>query len=526
MSHPVIPAPVRFDGGAGRFAFRPDTAVAYADPGVAAVAERFCSEITRRTGLRPAPVAGRPGPGQPCVRIELATGGELDALPAPLGISPTGDDPADERHSLVIDAGQVVVRAAQPAGAARGLTTLVQLLAAARPGHAGELSVTGGRILDAPRYAWRGLSLDLARTFLTLGEVRRVIDLLALYKLNVLHLHLTDDQSWRLPVGRSAEGPAPDSAFYSGDDLRALVAYAADRFITVVPEVDTPGHASAFVQMHPELNTGRNQVEFELPPGHPHRAVWLDPELPATFALVEEVLAGVAAIFPGRYLHIGGDEPYGMPHDLYTSYVQRVRDVARSIGKRPLGWQESARAGLGADDIIQYWFSGVALPASSPPEVRAQVDAELARSRRDVETAVEASAPVIVSPLSHCYLDVPYAEPSADPAQADRRARVGLRFYLPRTVAESFGWEPAEALGPGRAAQVAGVEAAIWAETVSGFDDLSFLLLPRLPGVAHKAWSGPQAADWAGHRDRLARHGRLWAHDGLTYFRTSTVDWA
>jgi hexosaminidase len=153
------------------------------------------------------------------------------------------------------------------------------------------------------------------------------------------------------------------------------------------------------------------------------------------------------------------------------------------------------------------------------------MDADLASSRRDVEAAVAASVPVIVSPLSHCYLDVPYAEPSADPAQADRRDRLGLRFYPPKTIAESFGWEPAEALGPGRAAQVAGVEAAIWAETISGFDDLSFLLLPRLAGVAHKAWSDPQAATWTGHRDRLARHRPLWAQDNLTYFRASTVDW-
>jgi hexosaminidase len=277
--------------------------------------------------------------------------------------------------------------------------------------------------------------------------------------------------------------------------------------------------------MHPELNTGRNEVEFELPPGHRHQAVWLDPGLPATFELIEQVLAGVAQIFPGPYIHIGGDEPYGMPHDLYASYVRRVRDLVRSLGRRPLGWQESARAGVGPDDMIQYWFSGIALPASAHPEVRAQVDADLADSRRDVETAAAASVPVIVSPLSHCYLDVPYAEPSADPAQADRRDRLGLRFYSPKTVAESFGWEPAEALGPGRAAQVAGVEAAIWAETISGFDDLSFLLLPRLAGVAQKAWSGTQATTWTDHRDRLARHSPLWAQDNLTYFRASSVDW-
>src|SRR5262249_50657721 len=246
---------------------------------------------------------------------------------------------------------------------------------------------------------------------------------------------------------------------------------------------------------------------------------------PATFKLVEEVLAGVAAIFPGPYIHIGGDEPRGMPHDLYYSYVRQVRSLVRSIGKHPLGWQETARAGLGPDDVIQYWLSDIALSPSLPPQVRAQMEAGVAMSRRDVETAASASVPFIVSPLSHCYLDVPYAEPSADPAQGERQGRVGLRLYSPKTVAESFDWEPAEALGPGRAAQVAGVEAVIWAETISDFDDLSFLLLPRLPRVAHKAWSHPQVATWTDHSDRLARHVRLWAQDDLMYFRTSTVDW-
>jgi hexosaminidase len=105
------------------------------------------------------------------------------------------------------------------------------------------------------------------------------------------------------------------------------------------------------------------------------------------------------------------------------------------------------------------------------------------------------------------------------------QGRVGLQLYSPKTVAESFDWEPTEALGPGRAGHVAGVEAAIWAETISDFDDLCFLLLPRLAGIAQKAWSDPRSATWTDHRDRLARHGRLWAQDGLTYFRSSTVDW-
>ena len=527
MNHAVIPVPVRFDIGGGRgLALRPGTPVGYANTSMAPIVKRFCSQVTRRTGLPLAPMAGRPVPDEPSVRIELAAGDEFGALPAPIGISPTGADPADERHSLVIGEDQVVVRAVEPAGVARGLTTLIQLLAATPAGAAGEVWVPGARILDAPRYAWRGLSLDVARTWLTVEEIRRVIDLLELYKLNVLHLHLTDDQGWRLRVGRPAGRSELDAAFYSDEDLRALAAYAQDRFVTVVPEVDTPGHASALMRLRPELNTGRNQVEYELPPGRKHHTVWLDPELPATFELLEQALAGVAAIFPSPYLHIGGDEPYGMPHDLYASYVQRLRRLVRSLGRRPLGWQESTRAGLGPDDIIQYWLSDVALAASLPPQVRAQMDGALTLSRRDVEAAVAASVPVIASPLSHCYLDVPYAEPPADAAQAGRQGRVGLRLYAPRTVAESFDWEPAEALGPGRAAQVAGVEAAIWAETISDFGDLAFLLLPRLAGVAHKAWSAPQLGSWADHRECLARHGRLWAQDDLGYFRTCTVDWA
>ena len=258
----------------------------------------------------------------------------------------------------------------------------------------------------------------MARTFFTVEEIRRVIDLLELYKLNVLHLHLTDDQAWRLPMGRPGGEPEPGTDSYSTEDLRTLAAYAADRFVTIVPEVDTPGHATALLRLHPELSTGRNEVDYEVLPGHQRHAVWLDPELPATFGLMEQVLTGLATIFPGPYLHIGADEPRGMPDEDYVSYVRRLRQLVRMLGKRPLGWQESARACLGPDDVIQLWLTGVDLPASAPPQVRAQVEAEVALARRDAEAVAAASVPVIVSPLSHCYLDVPYAEPPADAAPA------------------------------------------------------------------------------------------------------------
>ena len=525
MGLAVIPAPLQFDPDGGRYVLRAGARIAYGAGELAPAVRRFCSEIARRTGLRATAVAGSDGPQEPSLRVELIDRGELDAVPSPRGASPTGDRPPDERYSLTLAGDQAVVRAKEPIGVARGLTTFLQLASVAPSANATEVSLPGGVILDGPRYAWRGLSLDVARRFVAPDEVRRVIDLLALYKLNVLHLHLTDDQSWRLPQARPGAAGLADDAFYRNEDLSALVAYATDRFVTLVPEVDTPGHASALVQLRPELQTARNEADVELSPGHPHQPVWLDPDLPATFELIEEVLAGVAAIFPGPYLHIGGDEPRGMPRDLYRSYVRRVRDVVRSIGKRPIGWQESARAGLGREDLIQFWLTDIDLAASLPPGRRAQRDADLVASRRDVETARSAGAPVIVSPLRRCYLDVPYAGHSADPLQALRQGQAGLRLYSPMTVEESFDWEPADALGPGAAPLVAGVEAAIWSETISNFDDLAFLLLPRLAGVSQRAWSDPQVSSWIAHRARLARHGQLWRQDNLTYFRDATVDW-
>ena len=269
MEHAVIPAPKRFDAGGGPgFAFRPGTVVAYGDTPIAPLVRRFCAQVTRRTGLRLAPIHGNRAPDEPSVTIQLSAMHEPAGLPAPAGLSPGGADPAGERYSLLIDDGQILLRAAEPAGVARGLTTLTQLLATAPSSRADEVRVPGARIQDAPRYAWRGLSLDVARTFFTVEEIRRVIDLLELYKLNVLHLHLTDDQAWPLALGHPAAGPEPGSPFYRDEDLRDLVAYAAERFVTIVPEIDTPGHTAALLRLRPELKSGRNEVEYEFLPGH------------------------------------------------------------------------------------------------------------------------------------------------------------------------------------------------------------------------------------------------------------------
>jgi len=522
----VIPVPLNVVPNIGQLRVQHGVRVEYCDATLKPIVERFCRDVARRIGLQLEAVQtarGAPADDVPSIQVELHGCADLDALPAPIGISPMGRVTPNERYSLKIDADQIVIRGVEPIGAARGLTTLVQLLATTPPEADGAVVLHAMHILDAPRFAWRSLHFDVARTFYTVQEVKRVIDLLALYKFNTLSMHLTDDQAWRIEAGRPA-GYKSDAPFYTNVELRELIRYAEDRFVALIPLVNTPGHCNALVQMRPELDSGRNMLKFD-----PESTAWLDPELPATYQVIEAVLAEIAGVFPEPYIFIGADEPFGMPDELYDAYVRHVHAFVRSIGKRTLGFQESMRSGIDRDHVIMYWISESDLGGSafSPPvEFVAMIKKNIARSGEDVERALKFSIPILLSPRSHAYFDVPYAEPSADPSQEERRLRVGLRAYAPKTIAETFDWDPAEALWPNaRLANLAGVGAAIWSETIKDFTDLTFMLLPRLAGIAEKGWSDAQMSSWADHRARLTAHGRLWTQDGLTYFKSSNVDW-
>ena len=520
---PVIPTPLRVTPGAGALRLGPEISVGYQDLALGSVAEWFCADVERRTGIRSRAVPGDFG----AVTIALGGAPGLRDHPLPLGIAPAGR-PADERYALTIGTGGVTIRATEPVGAARALTSLLQLVAATPPDPGGGITLPGQAVLDAPRFAWRGLSLDVARRFFPPARIRQVIDLLALYKLNVLHLHLTDDEAWRIEPGRPAAAREPDGSFYTNRELGELVRYAADRFVTIVPEVDSPGHAGAFVALRPELRTDRNQVDYQRAGGAWHRSAWLDPELPGSIDAIRRVLAELADICPCPFVHVGADEAWRMPGDAYRDYVRRLLAVVRHLGRLPVGWQELARAGLGEVEAIQYWMSPASFQpggrAELPPQTAAMVAAHSARAHSDIEQALRQRVPVIMSPSANCFLDVQYAEESSAAAQAARRERVGSGDYHPRALRESFDWEPVAALGTAACPQdVAGIEAAMWCETVCDFDDLTFALLPRLAGVAEKAWGG--TASWARHRAALAGHGRLWDQDGLAFFHARSVSW-
>ncbi|UBU12631.1 beta-N-acetylhexosaminidase [Nonomuraea gerenzanensis] len=421
-----------------------------------------------------------------------------------------------EEYTLVVTEAGATVSAGSAAGLFRGATTVAQLVTPER-------TVPCVRVSDGPALAWRGLSLDVARHFFPVEQVKRVVDLLALYKFNVLHLHLSDSQAWRLEIGAWPRLTGPER--YTHDDYREIVAYAAERFVTVVPELDMPGHVLAAVRAYPELG-GLDE------PAHP-LVPFLDPRAEVVWRFVADVLGEVAALTPGPYLHLGGDEAFGMPEELYTAFVSRALGLARATGKRVVGWQEVSRSGaLTPADLVQCWvgdgdaFDAEAARKTAPPRYHPLIDLAaraFEQAPHDVPGAVAAGAAVLASPSRVLYLDRRYAEPSVLPEQNERRERVGFASYRPMTSRQYFAWQPGELVEIPRGARLAGVEAAVWCETVGSFDDLAFLLLPRLAGIAEKAWT-ERATTWEDYRERVAAHTSWWERLGWGgYYRSAEL---
>lgn len=490
-------APVRIGTGQTIGVRAPEELLAALLPGTAALAR-----------LRDLTV--HPAHSAPAVQVSLTP---ENAGPASVGVSPTGEG-VEEGYTLHLVDGEAHLAAATATGVFRGLTTVVQL---AQVGTGG-VWLPGGQLRDAPLLAWRGLSLDVARDFRTVAELEAVIDLLALYKLNVLHLHLTDNQAWRLvsPAYPQLTAATGGSALTQAD-LQHLAGYAADRFCTLVPEIDLPGHTAAALAAYPEL---AGDTEY------PHPLLtYLDPGVPAALTFARTVLTEVAGLVPGPFLHIGGDEAFGMPPERYAAFVAETIEHVHGLGRRVVAWQEATRSGrLTAADVAQLWispkdaFDAEAIKADTPAEHHGLVDlaAEtFALAPGDLDRAIATGTPVLISSSSPLYLDRRYADEGADPAQQSRRERIGFPGYQGEPIDRLDRWHPlrhaAEHL-PG--AQVAGGEAALWAETIEDLDDVAFLLLPRLALVAERLWSAPTPGE-ALIRRRLGAHTDFWARLGF-----------
>lgn len=472
---------------------------------------------------------------------------QLASLDEPSGLRADDGDHAAEAHRIEIDTSGITVTGHSAEGVFRGLMTLVQLAGTSPLANEGiEIPALG--IVDAPRYAWRGLSFDVVRRFSTPDEVKAVIDLLALYKANVLHLHLTDAEGWRIEIdswpklaevaSTGAVGDRP-GGYYTKQQFGDIVRYAADRFITVVPEIEMPGHAAAVFRAYPELaGNGVDPATTNL-----DRSPWfqvMHPDNPMIFGFLEDVFREVTEMTPGAYLHIGGDEALGMDADLYARFMRRARELAYAAGKKVVAWQETSRSGFTPDDVAQIWLEPSVHDIADedqpeppkqedrPPDM-AEVNAAFAEAGRvspfDLPRIIEQGPSILLSLQPVSYLDIRYREPSADEEQETLRQRVGAPFYGSRTVRDFFLWDPGTIKPEIAPERIAGVEAAIWCETVESAGDLFFLLVPRLVGILEKGWApstDPETA-WGGYAQRLATHDAIWDHHGWPYFRSSLI---
>jgi hexosaminidase len=450
----VIPAPAHTSSGAGAFALTPSTPV-FGAGRASETAAQLAAALDLKTG------AGRSG-------IVLA-------------LVPSTAELKGEGYRLRVTPKEIRIEAPTEAGLFYGAQTLRQLAAAVGTGPIPAVDIT-----DAPRFAWRGVLIDVARHFYSKEVLMRVMDQMAYYKLNVLHLHLTDYEGWRFTVPdypKLTEGE--DGQFYGEADIKALVTYAQARHITIVPEIETPAHSGAAATAYPQFYDAHHNI---------------NPANPESYKFLTAVFTRAAELFPSPYLHFGGDElgdsgwdalpevealrkekALNGPYAVEGYFDRRVAEIIRGLGRTPMAWDEAQSAGVSADKsmVIEWW-------RKSHPEARDQ--------------AVQAGADLVLSPVDELYLDYPqaYGEPGA-PWEGNDNG--------PTSLAKILAWEPIPAgYSAAQAAHIRGVEASLWTEFIQSEKYLQFMLFPRLLAVSEVAWSP------AGHRDRAEFEGRLQPH--------------
>jgi len=453
------------------------------------------------------------------VGLEVSARGDRggEGVDLVLGLTSTG---AAESYRLEVTPAAITILAADAAGLFHGLTTLGQLVITDSGGVVSAPLVT---IVDQPRFRYRGMHLDVARHFFPVAFIKRYIDLLARYKFNTFHWHLTDDQGWRFVIDaypRLTEVGAcrretmveknfdpylgdgvPYCGHFTQDEIREVVAYAADRYITVVPEIEMPGHALAALTAYPEYACTPGPFEVGTRWG-----VYEDIFCPteATFDFLEDVLSEVMDLFPSPYIHIGGDEApkrrwresgeaQAVMHregledeqELQSYFIQRIERFLNAHGRRLIGWDEILEGGIAPDATVMSW-RGTA----------GGIDA--ARQGHDV----------IMTPGSHVYFDHYQGDPRFEP--------LAIGGFTP--LAKVYGFEPVPAdLSLEEAGRVIGAQANVWTEYLTTPAQVEYMALPRMLALAEVLWSPAETRDWDSFRARLPDRLRDLDRLGVAY---------
>jgi hexosaminidase len=408
----------------------------------------------------------------------------------------------DEGYELSITKALVKLTANKPAGLFHGIQTIRQLLPANIENHLlqkGPWKLATGTIRDYPAYGYRGMMLDVARHFFTVDEVKTLIDQMAFYKFNTFHLHLSDDQGWRIEIkswpnltvrGGSTEVGGGEGGFYTQEQYAGIVKYAQDRYITIVPEIDMPGHINAALASYPELNCNGKAPDLYTGVEVGFSSLCTGKEL--TYKFIDDVIGELVALTPGEYIHIGGDESHATKIEDYIPFISRVQDLVAAHGKKVLGWDEIALSTLKPNTVAQYWAKA-----------------------ENAEKAVAQGAQVLMSPAKYAYLDMQY----------DSTSTYGLHWAGYVEVDKAYNWDPAT-LEPGiKKENIVGIEAPLWSETVSNLQEADYLIYPRLPGYAEIGWTPVELRNWDHYKMRLADHGKRMKSMDINFYRSKLVPW-
>ena len=407
-----------------------------------------------------------------------------------------------EGYTLTVTRDSIRILASEGAGFFYAVQSLRQLLPPAIESHMTlerqQWMIPALEITDRPRFAWRGAMLDVARHFFTVTEVKQYIDLLALYKLNVLHLHLSDDQGWRIEIksrpqlarrGSVTQVGGGAGGFYTQDEFTEIVRYARERFITVVPEIDMPGHTNAALVAHPELACSKRPTALYTGTDVGWSTFCVEKE--ETYALIDDIVREITALTPGAYFHMGGDEVEVLTPAQYAAFVERVQRIVARHGKRTVGWEEIAKARLQPATLVQNWRTDSAGPATSQ------------------------GAKVIVSPGAKMYLDMKYTAAT----------ELGLQWAGLIEVRDAYEWDPASYLKEATEADIVGMEAPLWSETIRNVTAAMYLAVPRLPTLAEVAWTPQSVRQWDDFRRRIAAHAPRWRLLGINFYPSPQIPW-
>ncbi len=419
-----------------------------------------------------------------------------------LAISDGDTELGDEGYELVITKKRVTLTANKPAGLFRGVQTILQLL----PVKAEQTSIqqksreiATGTIRDYPDYAFRGSMLDVSRHFFGVDDVKRYIDLMAAYKLNILHLHLSDDQGWRIEIkswpnltkhGGSTQVGGGEGGYYTQEQYREIVKYAQERYITIIPEIDMPGHTNAALAAYAELNCNGKAAELYTGTRVGFSTLCTNKEI--TYKFIDDVIRELAALTPGPYIHIGGDESHVTALKDYIPFINRVQEIVASHGKQVIGWDEIALATLKKNSIVQFWAK-----------------------TENAKKGIAQGAKVIMSPAKKCYLDMKY----------DSTTVLGLNWAGYIEADSAYSWN-SETYIPGiEKENILGIEAPLWSETVTNMDEIEYLVFPRLVGHAEIGWTPASARSWKEYKVRLGNHGKRFKAMGIDFYKSKLVPW-